>query len=66
MPQKRGKGKVSSSGSSSLRLVDKNFMNEAAKAKFGKFMEKNKSIIVEKGLRPSEFDIEGDIANNIV
>jgi hypothetical protein len=66
MPQKRGKGKASSSGSSSLRLVDKKFVNEAAKAKFGKFMEKNKSIIVERGLRPPEFDIEGDIANNIV
>ena len=66
MPQKRGKGKTSSSSSSSLRLVDKKFVNEAAKAKFGKFMEKNKSIIVERGLRPPKFDIEGDIANNII
>ena len=66
MPQKHGKGKASSSGSSSLRLVDKKFVNEAAKVKFGKFMEKNKSVIVERGLRPPEFDIEGDIANNIV
>ncbi|GMN26771.1 hypothetical protein TIFTF001_051538 [Ficus carica] len=66
MPQKHGKGKASSSGSSSLRLVDKKFVNEAAKVKFGKFMEKNTSVIVERGLRPPEFDIEGDIANNIV
>ncbi|GMN27929.1 hypothetical protein TIFTF001_044175 [Ficus carica] len=66
MPQKHGKGKASSSDSSSLRLVDKKFVNEAAKVKFGKFMEKNKSVIVERGLRPPEFDIEGDIANNIV
>ncbi|GMN68982.1 hypothetical protein TIFTF001_038032 [Ficus carica] len=66
MPYKRGKGKASSSDSSSLRLVDKKFVNEAAKAKFGKFMEKNKSMIVERGLRPPEFDIEGDIANNLV
>ncbi|EXC29550.1 hypothetical protein L484_005003 [Morus notabilis] len=66
MPQKRGKGKASSSGSSGLRLIDGKFVDEAAKAKFWKFMEKSKSIRVERGLRPPEFDIEGDIANNIV
>ncbi|GMN66023.1 hypothetical protein TIFTF001_035089 [Ficus carica] len=65
-PHKRGKGKASSSGSSSLRLIDKKFVNEAAKVKFRKFMEKNKSEIVERGLRPPKFDIEGDIANNII
>ncbi|EXB50639.1 hypothetical protein L484_004157 [Morus notabilis] len=66
MPKKRGKGKALSSGSSGLRLIDGKFVNEAAKAKFCKFMEKNKSIRVKRGLRPPEFDIEGDIANNIV
>ena len=68
MPQMRGKEKALPSGSSDLRLIDKKkkFVNEAAKAKFRKFMEKNKSIIVERDLRPTEFDIKCNIANNII